>query len=83
MLEGNNKMIDAHVNLMRSNRTSILRIDPALIPLLGIDENNNFLFQRNPELPKDLSTSNAIMVNSSSETYPHRPNAGITLPHKR
>jgi hypothetical protein len=37
----------------------------------------------NPELPKDLSTSNVVTVNRSSEMYPRRPNAGIMLPHKR
>jgi hypothetical protein len=35
MLEGNNKTMNAHINMMRSNRTSILRKDPDLIPLLG------------------------------------------------
>jgi hypothetical protein len=39
-LEGNNKTINARINTMRSNRTSILRIDPALIPLLGFGEDN-------------------------------------------
>jgi hypothetical protein len=28
------------------------------------------LFLRNPKLPKDLSISNAVMVNISSMTYP-------------
>jgi hypothetical protein len=28
------------------------------------------LFLRNPELPKDLSISNDVMVNISSVTYP-------------
>jgi hypothetical protein len=37
----------------------------------------------NPKLPKDLSNSNAITVNRSSDMYPHRPNEGIMLPHKR
>jgi hypothetical protein len=32
-LEGNNKTINARIHTMRSNRTSILHIDPALIPL--------------------------------------------------
>jgi hypothetical protein len=36
-----------------------------------------------PKFPKDLSTSNAITVNNSSEMYPLRPNTEITLPHKR
>jgi hypothetical protein len=48
----------------------------------GLMQITIFLFLRNPELPMDLSTSNAVMVNRSSATYPCRPNAGITLPHK-
>jgi hypothetical protein len=82
-LEGNNKMINARINMMRSNHTSILHIDQALIPLVGFDANNKNIILCNPELPKDLSTSNAVVVNISSDTYPRRPNAGITLPHKR
>jgi hypothetical protein len=82
MLEGNNKMINAHINMMRSNRISILRIDPDLIPLLGFSANKKNYWLRNPELPKDLSISNAITVNRSLEMYPRRPNMGITLPHK-
>jgi hypothetical protein len=39
-LKGNNKTINARINTMRSNRTSILRIDPALIPLLGFGADN-------------------------------------------
>jgi hypothetical protein len=81
-LEGINKMINARINMMRSNHASILRIDLALIPLLGFDANNKNVFLHNPKLPKDLSTSNVVTVNSSSETYPRRPNTGITLPHK-
>jgi hypothetical protein len=46
-LEGNNKMINARINMMHSNRTSILGIDLALIPLLRFRVHN-------PELPKDL-----------------------------
>jgi hypothetical protein len=42
-LEGNNKMISARINTIRSNCTSILRIDPALIPLLGFGANNKNL----------------------------------------
>jgi hypothetical protein len=42
-----------------------------------------FYWLRNPELPKDLFISVVVMVNRSSETYPHRPNAGITLLNKR
>jgi hypothetical protein len=81
-LEGNNKMINVRVNTMRSNHTSILRIDSALIPLLGFDANNKNLFLHNPKFPKDLSTSNVVTVNRSSEMYPRRPNTGIMLPHK-
>jgi hypothetical protein len=81
-LERNNKMINARINMMCSNRTSILRTDPALIPLLGLDANNKKFILCNPKFPKDLSTSNAVTVNRSSDTYPRRLNAGITLPHK-
>jgi hypothetical protein len=34
-LEGNNKTINARINAIHSNHTSILHIDPALIPMLG------------------------------------------------
>jgi hypothetical protein len=44
MLEGNNKIINARINTMRSNRMGILRVDPALIPLLGFDANNKNVF---------------------------------------
>jgi hypothetical protein len=37
--EGNNKTVNTRISMMRSNRTSILRIDPALIPLLGFGAN--------------------------------------------
>jgi hypothetical protein len=39
-LEGNNKTINARIFMMHSNRTSILRIDLALIPLLGFGADN-------------------------------------------
>jgi hypothetical protein len=39
-LKGNNKMINARIHTMCSNRTSILRIDLALIPLLGFGADN-------------------------------------------
>jgi hypothetical protein len=39
-LEGNNKTINARISMMCSNRKSILRIDPALKPLLGFGANN-------------------------------------------
>jgi hypothetical protein len=51
--------------------------------MLGFDANNKKKILRNLEFPKDLSISNIVTVNISLETYPHRPNAGITLPHKR
>jgi hypothetical protein len=50
------------------------------IHLLGFDANNKNSFLLNLELPKDLSTSNDVTVNSSSEMYPRRLNTGITLP---
>jgi hypothetical protein len=40
MLEDKNKMINACITMMCSNHTSILCIDPALIPLLGFGANN-------------------------------------------
>jgi hypothetical protein len=49
-LEGNNKTINARVNTMRSNRTNILRIDPALIPLLGFGANNKSLLATQPRI---------------------------------
>jgi hypothetical protein len=51
-LEGNNKMINGRIHTMRSNRTSILRIDPALIPLLGfgVDQKKDVLC--NPDCPR-------------------------------
>jgi hypothetical protein len=45
--EGNNNMINTHIITMCSNRRSILRIDQALIPLLGFDTNNKKIL-RNP-----------------------------------
>jgi hypothetical protein len=48
MLQGNNKMINARINMMRSNRTSILCIDPALIPLLGFGANNKNVLATQP-----------------------------------
>jgi hypothetical protein len=39
-LKGNNKMINARINTMHSKRTTILRIDPAVIPLLGFGADN-------------------------------------------
>jgi hypothetical protein len=41
-------MINAHIITMHSNRTSILRIDPALIPLLGFDANNKKIISAQP-----------------------------------
>jgi hypothetical protein len=82
-LEGNNEMINACIHTMRSNRTSILRIDPALIPLLGLGANNKKITgYATPNMPKDLSISNAVTVGVRTRTLVDR-NAGITLPHKR
>jgi hypothetical protein len=83
MFEGNNKMINTHINTIRSNRTSIQRIDPALIPLLDFSANNKtFMCYTTPNMPKDLSISNDVMVGVWTRTLVDR-NAGITLPHKR
>jgi hypothetical protein len=50
--------------------------------MLGYDaENKKFLATRT-WISQDLSTSNAVAI-KGSVTYPRRPNAGITLPHKR
>jgi hypothetical protein len=43
-------MINARINMMCSNRTSILRIDPALIPLLGFGANNKNLLAMQPRI---------------------------------
>jgi hypothetical protein len=51
--------------------------------MLGFDANNKKIILQNLELPKDLSTSNVVMVNRILEMYPRRPNAGIMLQHKR
>jgi hypothetical protein len=37
----------------------------------------------NPKLPKIYLCSNVVMINGDSVTYPCRPNAWITLSHKR
>jgi hypothetical protein len=50
--------------------------------MLGFDANNKKKNLHNRELPMDLSISNVVTVNKSSDTFPHRLNAGITLPHK-
>jgi hypothetical protein len=47
-LEGNNKTINVHLNMMRSNHTSILCIDPDQIPLLGFSANNRILLAMRP-----------------------------------
>jgi hypothetical protein len=48
--EGNNKTINTRINMMRSNCTSILHIDPALIPLLGFDAKKSLAMQ--PQIAK-------------------------------
>jgi hypothetical protein len=51
-LEGNNKRINARINTMHSNHTSILDIDPALIPLLGFGANNKkIMCYATPNMP--------------------------------
>jgi hypothetical protein len=80
ILEGNNKTINARINMMRSNHTSILRIDAALIPLLEFGVNNKKKYVlHNAELPKDLSISNVVTV-GVSDTYPQRPKHGDYAP---
>jgi hypothetical protein len=82
-LEGNNKTINARISMMRSNRTSILCIDPALIPLLGFGVNTKKnMCYATVNMPKDLSISNAAMVGVRTHTLVDQ-NTGITLPHKR
>jgi hypothetical protein len=65
--------------MMRSNCTSILRIDSALIPLLGFNVDNKKNVLRNPYLPKDLSISSAITL-GVSDKYPRRPKRGDYAP---
>jgi hypothetical protein len=48
-LEGNNKTVNTRISMLRSNYTSILRIDPALIPLFGFGANKKNYMLRNPE----------------------------------
>jgi hypothetical protein len=43
-------MINAHIITMRSDRTSILHIDLALIPLLGFDANNKKIISMQPRI---------------------------------
>jgi hypothetical protein len=40
------------------------------LKVLGFNAKNNFLFLRNPELPKDLSNSNVVTVNRSEGIMP-------------
>jgi hypothetical protein len=49
-LEGNNKTINTHINMILSNRTSIQYIDPTLIPLLGFSANNKNLLAMQPRI---------------------------------
>jgi hypothetical protein len=67
----------------RSREPRIHRNSRVRSILLGFDANNKKIILCNSKLAKDLSTSNVVMVNRSLEAYPHRPNMGITLPHKR
>jgi hypothetical protein len=78
-LEGNNKMINACINMMHSNCTSILCIDSALIPLLGFGADNKNLSVTQPRLPMDLSISNAVTV-GVSDMYPRIPKRGDYAP---
>jgi hypothetical protein len=79
-LEGNNKMINTCISRMRSNRTSILRIDPALIPLLGFSANNKIIIcYTTPNMTKDLSINNVVMV-GVLDTYPCRLKHGDYAP---
>jgi hypothetical protein len=83
MLEGNNKTINARISMMRSNRTSILCIDPAMIPLLGFGANNKkIMCYATLNMPKDLFISNDVILGVRTRTLVDR-NAGIMLPHKR
>jgi hypothetical protein len=61
---------------MCSNRTSILHIDKALIPLLGIDAKNKKLAMRNLNA-QDISISNVVTINFDSVIYPCRLNTWI------
>jgi hypothetical protein len=67
---------------MCSNR-SILRIDRLWCHCWGSMQITKIYYLRNPELPKIYLCSNAVTIKGDAETYPRRPNTGITLPHKR
>jgi hypothetical protein len=56
-------------------------MSPNFLLVFGANNKKNYVL-RNPELPKDLSISNDVMV-GVSDTYPRRSKHGITLPHKR
>jgi hypothetical protein len=68
---------------MCSNRTSIIRIDQALIPLLGFDAKNKKIIAIRNLNAQDLSISNTITINRDSVTNPCGLNTGIMLSHKR
>jgi hypothetical protein len=62
-------MINAYITMMHSNRASILRIDLALIPLLGFGANNNKIIGYSTlNMPKDLSIRNAVIVGGRTHT---------------
>jgi hypothetical protein len=80
-LEGNNEVINARIHTMRSNRTSILRIDRLWYHCWGSLQITKKLFPTEPRIAEIYLSSSAVTINRDSDTYPHRPIAGITPLH--
>jgi hypothetical protein len=51
--------------------------------LLGFGANNKNLLPTEPRISQIYLSSNVVTINRDSDTYPHRPNVGITPPHLR
>jgi hypothetical protein len=61
-----------------------LEIDSFVISImLGFGVNNENLFCMQLQIAQDLPIRNVVTINGRSVTYPHRPNAVITPPHRR
>jgi hypothetical protein len=55
----------------------------SLLAMLGFGANNKNLLPIESRIAQIYLSSNAITINGDSVTYPRKPIAGITLPHKR
>jgi hypothetical protein len=66
---------------MCSNLTSILRIDRLWYHCWGSTQITKKI-PTEPWIAQIYLSSYAVTINRDSDTYPRRPNAGITLPHK-